>query len=167
MTSATMSHGGTTTGARISAARVAADTARTRASKLTVTLWVVQGLLAALYLFAGYMKLTLPIEAMTKQMPLPAGFLRFLGVAELLGALGLVLPGITRVKTWLTPLAASGLAVIMIGATAVSLTQSVTGAMVPAILALLCGFVVYGRWVREQLVTLARVRGQSPARAAA
>src|SRR5690349_11739736 len=55
----------------------------------TYALWIVQGLLALLFLFAGGMKLVMSIEEMTKEMPLPGPFLRFIGVAEVLGAIGL------------------------------------------------------------------------------
>src|SRR6202008_3484762 len=79
---------------------------------LTITLWTIQGLLAALFLFAGAMKLTMPVEAMTKQMPMPGAFLRFIGVAEVLGALGLVFPTLLKIRPVLTPLAASGLIII-------------------------------------------------------
>src|SRR6266566_2107385 len=61
---------------------------------MTTALWIVQGLLALLFLFAGSMKLILPVEMMTAQMPLPGLFLRFIGVAEVAGALGLILPGL-------------------------------------------------------------------------
>ncbi len=70
---------------------------------MTYALWIVQGLLALLFLWAGGMKLILPVEAMTEQMPLPGLFLRFIGVAEVLGALGLVLPGLLRLRPVLTP----------------------------------------------------------------
>src|SRR2546426_2155791 len=83
---------------------------------MTTALWIVQGLLALLFLFAGSMKLILPVEMMTAQMPLPGLFLRFIGVAEVAGALGLILPGLTRIQRSLTPLAACGLVVIMVGA---------------------------------------------------
>ena len=66
------------------------------------------------------MKLVLPIEEMTKQIAMPGPFLRFIGVAEVLGGLGLVLPGLTGIRPRLTPLAAAGLVIIMIGATVVS-----------------------------------------------
>src|SRR4051794_5537211 len=75
-------------------------------SKTGTVLWIVQGLLAALFLFAGGVKLVMPIEMMTTQMPLPGAFLRFVGVCEVLGGLGLILPGLTRARTGLTPLAA-------------------------------------------------------------
>src|SRR5215208_8059169 len=94
-------------------------------------LWTVQGLLAALFLFAGGMKLVLPIEAMAAPVPLPGPFLRFLGVAEVLGAIGLILPGLRRTHTGLTPLAAAGLAIIMTGATVITLLSS---GLAPALL---------------------------------
>ena len=84
-------------------------------------LWTVQGLLALLFLFAGGMKLALPIEVLTKQMPLPGLFLRFIGMAEVLGAIGLILPGLLRIRQGLTPLAAAGLVIVMIGATVLTL----------------------------------------------
>jgi hypothetical protein len=80
-------------------------------------LWVVQGLLAALFLFAGGAKLVLPAEAMKGPIELPVAFLRFIGAAEVLGAIGLIIPWLTRIRPVLTPLAAAGLVIIMIGAT--------------------------------------------------
>src|SRR5204863_8860771 len=79
-------------------------------------LWVVQGLLALLFLFAGGMKLVLPLDQMAGPVALPGWFLRFLGTAEMLGALGLILPGVLRIHPELTPLAAAGLVIIMTGA---------------------------------------------------
>src|SRR5262249_42349770 len=114
--------------------------------KINVLLWVIQALLAALFLFAGVMKLAMPIAVLTKQSPLPGAFLRFIGVAEILGGLGLVLPGVTRIHRELTPLAAGGLVIIMIGATAL------TAAVFPAIVGVLAVFVAYGR---TQLVVAA------------
>ncbi len=109
-------------------------------------LWVVQALLAAVFLFAGGMKLVLPLEVMTKQMPLPGWFLRFTGTAEVLGALGLILPGVLRIRQELTPMAAAGLTVVMIGATALTLfVGGGLSALVPATVGLLAVFVVYGR----------------------
>src|ERR687892_155516 len=88
---------------------------------ITYALWIVQGLLALLFLFAGGMKLVQPIEALTEQMPLPGLFVRFIGVAEVLGAIGLILPGLLRIREGLTPLAAVGLVIIMSGATVLTL----------------------------------------------
>jgi DoxX-like family len=115
---------------------------------MTYVLWTVQGLVALVFLFAGGMKLMLPIEMMTKQMPLPGAFLRFIGTAEVLGGLGLVLPGILRVRQELTSMAAAGLIVIMAGATA--LTLAIGGgatALMPAVVGLLLAFVARKRWV--------------------
>lgn len=112
-----------------------------------VLLWIVQGLLATTFLFTGAMKLALPIEMMTGPVPLPGVFLRFIGVAEVLGAIGLILPGLLRVRTGLTPLAASGLVIIMTGATVLTLVGGdVVLALIPLALGLLSAFVAYGRW---------------------
>src|SRR3989442_7510664 len=89
-------------------------------STMNVALWMVQGLLAALFVFAGGANLVLPLDQMTGPVALPGWFLRFLGVAEVLGALGLVLPGLLRIRPGLTPLASAGLVIIMIGATVVT-----------------------------------------------
>jgi uncharacterized membrane protein YphA (DoxX/SURF4 family) len=114
---------------------------------MTYALWIVQVLLAALFLFAGGMKLVMPIEEMTKQMPMPGAFLRFIGVAELLGGLGLILPGLLRIRPGLTPLAAAGLVVIMVGATVLTLkTWGVVMALMPLAAGLLAAFVAWGRW---------------------
>ena len=114
--------------------------------RTNVMLWVVQGLVAALFLFAGVMKLVLPIEAMTLPIALPGGFLRFIGVVEVAGALGLILPGALRIRTGLTPLAAAGLVTVMIGATVVTLIGgAVAPALFPACVGLLCAGVAYRR----------------------
>jgi uncharacterized membrane protein YphA (DoxX/SURF4 family) len=84
-------------------------------------LWTLQALLAALFLFAGGMKLVSPIAALTQQVALPGPFLRFIGLAEVLGALGLILPGLLGVRPALTPLAAAGLVIIMTGAVGVTM----------------------------------------------
>ena len=110
-------------------------------------LWIVQVLLALLFLFAGGMKLVLPIEEMTKDIAMPGWFLRFIGVAEVLGGLGLVLPGLTGIRPGLTPLAAAGLLIIMIGATGLTLaTGGPAAALLPLVTGLATGFVAYGRW---------------------
>jgi hypothetical protein len=74
-------------------------------------------------------------------------FLRFLGVAEVTGALGLILPGLFGIRTDLTPLAASGLVIIMIGATTITaFAMAVAPALVPMAIGLLAAFVGSGRW---------------------
>jgi uncharacterized membrane protein YphA (DoxX/SURF4 family) len=99
-------------------------------------LWTVQGLLAALFLFAGGMKLIVPSEGMAMPVALPGGLLRFIGVAELLGALGLVLPGAVRIHQELTSIAAVGLVTIMIGATIIT---AIGGAVMPSLFPLAVG----------------------------
>ena len=114
---------------------------------MNIALWIIQALLALLFLFSGGTKLVLPIEEMTKQMPMPGWFLRFIGVAEVLGGLGLVLPWVTRIRPGLTPLAAAGLIIIMIGATVVTLmTGEIVMALFPLVTGILCALVGYGRW---------------------
>ena len=116
-------------------------------STMNVALWIVQGLLAALFLFAGGAKLVLPLDQMTGPVALPGWFLRFLGVAEVLGALGLILPGLLRIRPGLTPLAAAGLVIIMIGATVITLVGGMVAvALMNLVVALLAAFVAYGRW---------------------
>ncbi len=114
--------------------------------RMNVALWIVQGLLTALFLFSGVMKLILPIEEMTRQIALPGVFLRFIGVCEILGALGLILPGIFRVRMGLTPLAAAALVIIMIGATVVNLMAGQrVAALITLVVGLLLVFVAYNR----------------------
>jgi hypothetical protein len=123
---------------------------------LTRALWIVQGLLALIFLFAGGMKLVLPMQVLTQQMPLPGPFVRFIGVAEVLGAIGLILPGLLRIRPGLTPLAAAGLVIIMTGATVITLAGgAVAPALIPLAVGLLSVFVAYGRW------RLAPFRGSS------
>ena len=110
-------------------------------------LWSIQGLLAALFAFAGGMKLVLPIEAMQQgPLALPGPFLRFIGVAEVCGAVGLILPWALRIQPRLTPLAASGLIVIMTGATIITaLGGQLAGALFPFAVGMLLTVVAYQR----------------------
>jgi DoxX-like protein len=114
---------------------------------MNLALWIVQVLLALLYLFSGGLKLVLPLEKLTGPVALPGLFIRFIGVCEMLGALGLILPGLLRIRTGLTPLAAAGLVIIMIGATAITLMGGdVVTAAIPLVVGILAAFVAYGRW---------------------
>lgn len=113
------------------------------------TLWVVQVVLALLFLFAGASKFFMPVDQMTKALPAAianAAFVHFIGICELLGALGLVLPGLLRIKPWLTPLAACGLVIIMIGAVVLSFPHGAAMAIFPLVTGVLTAFVAYGRW---------------------
>jgi hypothetical protein len=117
----------------------------TRGKGLSIALWVLQGLLAALFLFSGAMKFIMPVEQMTKGTSLTGGFIHFIGVCEVLGGIGLVVPALLRIMPVLTPIAACGLVIIMAGATYISLPMGKT-AIAPAIFGLLLAFVAYGRF---------------------
>jgi hypothetical protein len=124
-----------------------------------VLLWGVQGLLALLFLFAGGMKLVLPLEAMVTPIPLPGLFIRFIGVAEVLGAVGLILPSLLRIRPRLTPLAAGGLVIIMSGATVITaLGLPVLQALLPVVVGALSSLVAYGRWRVAPIPWAARPR---------
>jgi uncharacterized membrane protein YphA (DoxX/SURF4 family) len=118
---------------------------------MTYALWIVQVLLALLFLFAGGTKLVIPPDVLASmgspnQIPLPGWFVRFIGVAEVLGALGLILPALLRIKPWLTPLAAAGLVVIMVGATVLTVAaDGFAAGVVPLVVGLLSAFIAYGR----------------------
>lgn len=137
-------------GARISSSTETSDDESTRwRPTLTHALWLSQGLLALVFLPMGGMKLITPIEVMLASMPipLPGLFVRFIGVAEVLGAIGLLLPGILHIREELTPLAAAGLVIIMSGATVLTLVSMGVGpALMPLVMGFLAAFVAYGRW---------------------
>ena len=115
-------------------------------------LWVIQALLAVFFLAMGGMKLVMPAEELTAQSPFPEMFLRFIGTCEVLAAFGLILPGVLRLWTGLTPLAAAGLTIIMAGATVVTAgSMGMMPALMPLIAGLLSAFVAFGRWKLEPL----------------
>lgn len=114
---------------------------------INVVLWIVQGLLAALFLFSGVVKFMMPAAQLTKGSPFSATFLYFIGVCEILGAIGLLLPSLTRIMPALTPLAAAALVIIMIGATITTvMTMGITLAILPCVTGILALFVAWGRW---------------------
>ena len=128
--------------------RVSGDVRPSKA--LHLGLWVVQGLLGALFLAVGAMKATQPIAVLVDTLgwpaAVPAALVRVIGVAELLGGLGLILPAATRVKPMLTPLAGVGLAMAMLLATIFHISRGELGAMpIPLVLAALAAFVAWGR----------------------
>ncbi len=110
-------------------------------------LWTAQILAAVIFLFAGSMKFILPAEKMQEgPIVFPMAFIYFIGTCECLGALGLILPAVTRIRTGLVPLAAAGLTIIMIGATTVTvMSMSVAAAIVPAVVGLITAWIAYGR----------------------
>ena len=85
---------------------------------INISLWIAQGLLAAMFIMAGAMKATQPLEALAESLPwvttTQLALVRFIGISELLGGIGLLLPSILRIKPSLTVWAAVGLAVVMV-----------------------------------------------------
>lgn len=118
---------------------------------MNILLWIVQILVGLLFMFSGVSKFMMPYEEMIKGSPyaLPHWFLLFIGVCELLGGIGLIAPWATGIKRGLTPLAASLLIVIMIGAVVFTALSTIPGmatmAVVPAIVGILCAFIAWGR----------------------
>jgi len=115
-------------------------------TKTNRALWTIQIILTLLYLFTGGTKLLLPLSKLQGPVVLPGLFIRFIGVCEVLGALGLLLPGLTGIRRGLTPLAASGLLVIMVGATVITIMGGqVALAILPAVVGVLVACFAYGR----------------------
>jgi hypothetical protein len=116
--------------------------------KLSIGLWILQALLALFFaLGSGAPKLLIPIESLPMPIPLPDAFIKVIGLCEVLGALGLILPGLLPTRTWLTPLAAACLALLTVCATVYQLLAGQPESAILAImLGLLAAFVAYGRW---------------------
>ena len=115
---------------------------------MRILLWVLQVLLALVFLAHGLLLLFPPADiAAQMNASLPRAFWVFLGVAEVLAAVGLTLPGLSRIQPWLVPLAAAGLMIVMIGATIYHSTRGETSsAITTAVLLVLATFVAYMRW---------------------
>ena len=114
-------------------------------------LWGLQGVLALLFLFAGASKFVMSSEILASQSGLPGGFMKFIGVAEVLGALGLFLPRLLHLRSVLIPLAAAGLVVIMIGATLLTIArQGVAPSLFPFVVGVLLAIVIRGRRVSRE-----------------
>ena len=122
---------------------------------MNVVLWIVQVVLAGMFLMAGVTK-AFRYEQARAGLPwvkdVPRELITFIGVAELLGGLGLLLPALTGVLPWLTPLAAGGLALVMLLAMGFHVTRREWPAIgFNAVLLLLAVFVAYGRFVSVPL----------------
>jgi len=123
---------------------------------MNIVLWIVQILLALAFLMAGGMKVSQPIEKLKKAMSWTShtsvGTVRLIGILEILGALGLILPAVTHILPWLTPVAAIGLVLTMIGAAIVHIRlKEFAGLGAPLVLFLLALFIVYGRFMISPL----------------
>ncbi len=116
-------------------------------TRMTVLLRTAQVLLAALFVFAGVTKLMIPAAELEAQAQMSGTFLHFIGVVEVLGGIGVLLPTLLRIRPGLAPLAAAGLVVVMIGATVTTaMTMSVVAALIPFVTGCVAAFVAYGRW---------------------
>jgi len=119
---------------------------------MNIALWIAQGLLAAMYLMAGSMKtfqVSRARESMTWTQGRSDGFVRFIGISELLGAVGLILPIVTGILPWLTPIAAVGLSLIQLLAIFSEHLPKRELNIIPmnVVLLGLSIFVVIGRWI--------------------
>ena len=114
---------------------------------MNIVLWILQILLGLLFLFSGSMKFIISAEQMNEGSPvaLPIWFIHFIGICEILGGIGLIVPWLTGIKRGLTPLAASLLIVIMIGATVISAMMGILYAILPFVVGLLLVVVARGR----------------------
>ena len=120
---------------------------------MNIALWIVQILLALAFAASGFMKVSQPMANLSKNMggwvdDFGPRYVRLIGTLEILGAIGLIIPAVTHILPWLTPVAAIGLAVLMIGAAVVHGRRNEFPNMIPTIvLLLLAAFVIYGRFV--------------------
>ncbi len=124
---------------------------------MNIALWIVQALLALAFLGAGGMKLVTPVDDLIAQGMTwieqgPSGLVRFIGLSEVLGALGLVLPSALRIQPRLTPIAASLLVVVMVLAVGTHVATGDAAHAPPAlILGLLSAFVAWGRFAKAPI----------------
>jgi uncharacterized membrane protein YphA (DoxX/SURF4 family) len=126
------------------------ETKSNNSKGFNIALWIVQSLLAAMFLMAGSSKLFQPIAELSKMLPwvtsVSEGLVKFIGASELLGGLGLLLPSILRIKPNLTPLAALGLAVVMVLAAIFHINRGEYSAIgMNALLIALALFIAWGR----------------------
>lgn len=124
--------------------------------ELNIALWLAQSLLALVFLMAGFMKSTRPIAELATSLPwvneVSAGLVRFIGISELLGGMGLVLPSILRIRPGLTALAASGLALVMVFALIFHIVKGEYNALViNVVLGAIAYFIYWGRTKRAPI----------------
>ena len=124
-----------------------------KSKALHISLWIAQGLLAAVFGMAGFMKITAPVEQLAQSgmsfvTSYEAGTVRFIGVTEVLAAIGLILPAALRILPILTPLAALGLSVVMVLATQYHMSHN-EPPLVTIILFVLTLFVAWGRFKKS------------------
>lgn len=143
-----------------------AHTNHTRAARnkfLHIGLWVVQVAIGLAFVMAGSMKTSTAYAELAAKMAwvsaVPEGLVRIIGVSELLGGLGLILPAATRIKPWLTPLAAAALVLVMALALGFHLSRNETSVIpVNVVLGGLAAFVAWGRSRKEIIPARGEVR---------
>jgi uncharacterized membrane protein YphA (DoxX/SURF4 family) len=119
---------------------------------MNTLLWIIQGILAAMFAMAGVMKLTQPLDKLLKSglnwtERLPMSTVRLIGILELLGAIGLILPWVFHIVPVLTPIAACGFALIMLLAIFHHAKYKESKAIaLNIVLMALAAFIVYGRF---------------------
>lgn len=125
--------------------------------KMNIALWVAQVLLGVMFLMAGFTKATMPIEQLAGSLPwvqeVSTGLVRFIGISELLGGLGLLLPSILRIKPILTPIAAIGLAVVMLFAMVFHISMGEMNVIgVNIVMMAIAGFIAWGRFKKVPIL---------------
>ncbi len=129
-----------------------------RSKALHITLWIAQVILAAMFLMSGFMKLSQPIDQLSKMLPwaaqVPEALVRFIGVAEVLGAVGLILPSLLRIQPKLTPIAAVGLALVMLFAVVFHISRGETPMIgMNFILIAIAAFIAWGRFKKAPIAS--------------
>ena len=129
-----------------------------RSKALHITLWIAQVLLAAMFLMSGLMKVSQPIDQLSKMLPwasqVPEALVRFIGVAEVLGAVGLILPSLLRIQPKLTPIAAVGLALVMLFAVVFHISRGETPMIgMNFILIAIAAFIAWGRFKKAPIAS--------------
>ena len=127
-----------------------------RSKALHITLWIAQVILAAMFLMSGFMKLSQPIDQLSKMLPwaaqVPEALVRFIGVAEVLGAVGLILPSLLRIQPKLTPIAAVGLALVMLFAVIFHISRGETPMIgMNFVLIAIAAFIAWGRFKKAPI----------------
>jgi putative oxidoreductase len=127
-----------------------------RSKGLHITLWIAQVILAAMFLMSGFMKVAQPIDQLSQMLPwaaqVPEALVRFIGVAEVLGAVGLILPSLLRIQPKLTPIAALGLALVMLFAVFFHVSRGETSAIgMNFVLIAIAAFVAWGRFKKAPI----------------
>jgi putative oxidoreductase len=127
-----------------------------RSKALHITLWIAQVVLAAMFLMSGFMKVAQPIDQLSQMLPwaaqVPEALVRFIGVAEVIGAVGLILPSLLRIQPKLTPIAAVGLVLVMLFAVVFHISRGETPVIgMNFVLIAIAAFIAWGRFKKASI----------------